>query len=32
VKYLSRALTDLGHSVDVLSGKPYPDLDDDVDW
>jgi len=30
VKYLSRALTDLGHSVDVLSGKPYPDLDDDV--
>ncbi|QCW03414.1 glycosyltransferase family 4 protein [Natrinema pallidum] len=30
VKYLSRALTDLGHSVDVISGKPYPDLDDDV--
>jgi len=30
VKYLSRALTDLGHSVDVLSGKAYPDLDDDV--
>lgn len=30
VKYLSRALTDLGHSVDVVSGKPYPDLDDDV--
>ncbi|MEF8908505.1 MAG: glycosyltransferase family 4 protein, partial [Haloarculaceae archaeon] len=30
VKYLSRALTDLGHSVDVVSGKPYPDLDEDV--
>ncbi|WP_254522306.1 glycosyltransferase family 4 protein [Natrinema caseinilyticum] len=30
VKYLSRALTELGHSVDVISGKPYPDLDDGV--
>lgn len=30
VKYLSRALTDLGHSVDVISGKPYPELDNDV--
>ncbi|ADB59669.1 glycosyl transferase group 1 [Haloterrigena turkmenica DSM 5511] len=30
VKYLSRALTDLGHSVDVISGKPYPELDDGV--
>ncbi|SEW22654.1 glycosyltransferase family 4 protein [Natrinema salifodinae] len=30
VTHLSRALTDLGHSVDVISGKPYPDLDDDV--
>ncbi|QSW97954.1 glycosyltransferase family 4 protein [Haloterrigena alkaliphila] len=30
VKYLSRALTDLGHSVDVISGEPYPELDDDV--
>jgi len=30
VRYLSRALTDLGHSVDVVSGKPYPDLDEDV--
>lgn len=30
VKYLSRALTDLGHSVDVISGRPYPDLDEDV--
>lgn len=27
VKYLSRALTNLGHSVDVISGKPYPNLD-----
>ncbi len=26
VKYLSRALTDLGHEVDVLSGPPYPEL------
>ena len=30
VKYLSRALTALGHSVDVISGKPYPDLDEEV--
>ncbi len=30
VKYLSRALTELGHSVDVVSGKPYPELDDGV--
>ncbi|MBZ6495550.1 glycosyltransferase family 4 protein [Natrinema longum] len=30
VKYLSRALTARGHSVDVISGKPYPELDDDV--
>ncbi len=26
VKYLSRALRDLGHDVTVVSGKPYPDL------
>ncbi len=25
--YLSKALVDLGHSVDVISGPPYPDLD-----
>ena len=31
VKYLSRALTARGHSVDVISGKPYPDLDEEVD-
>jgi glycosyltransferase involved in cell wall biosynthesis len=30
VKFLSRALTALGHSVDVISGKPYPDLDEGV--
>ena len=30
VKYLSRALTDLGHEVDVLSGPPYPELDDGI--
>jgi len=27
VKYLSRALRELGHEVDVLSGPPYPELD-----
>ena len=26
VKYLSKALLDLGHEVDVFSGPPYPDL------
>lgn len=31
VKYLSRALTELGHDVDVISGQPYPDLDPQVD-
>jgi glycosyltransferase involved in cell wall biosynthesis len=30
VRQLSRALTSLGHSVEVFSGPPYPDLDDDV--
>lgn len=30
LKYLSRSLTRLGHSVDVLSGPPYPELDPDV--
>ena len=30
LKYLSRALTKLGHSVDVISGQPYPHLDDNV--
>jgi glycosyltransferase involved in cell wall biosynthesis len=27
LKYVSRALCDLGHQVDVLSGPPYPELD-----
>jgi glycosyltransferase involved in cell wall biosynthesis len=26
IKYLSKALRDLGHEVDVLSGPPYPEL------
>jgi glycosyltransferase involved in cell wall biosynthesis len=27
LKYLSRALVDQGHQVDVISGEPYPELD-----
>ncbi|MCL6416514.1 glycosyltransferase family 4 protein [Aestuariirhabdus sp. Z084] len=27
LKFLSKALVELGHQVDVLSGPPYPDLD-----
>lgn len=27
LKYLSRALVDAGHTVDVISGQPYPELD-----
>jgi len=30
IKRVSRALKDLGHQVDVVSGPPYPDLDEDV--
>jgi glycosyltransferase involved in cell wall biosynthesis len=30
VRHLARALTDIGHSVEVLSGPPYPILDDDI--
>jgi glycosyltransferase involved in cell wall biosynthesis len=30
IKYLSRALKELGHAVDVLSGPPYPELDDGI--
>jgi len=30
VKYLSRAMAELGHQVDVLSGPPYPELADGV--
>ena len=27
MRYLSKALVEAGHSVDVISGPPYPDLD-----
>jgi glycosyltransferase involved in cell wall biosynthesis len=30
VRALSRELTELGHHVEVLSGQPYPELDDGV--
>ena len=30
VRYLSRALTALGHRVEVFAGPPYPELDSDV--
>ncbi|MDZ7675560.1 MAG: glycosyltransferase family 4 protein [Acidimicrobiales bacterium] len=30
VRQLAKALTDLGHSVEVLGGQPYPELPDDV--
>ncbi|MBM3118536.1 MAG: glycosyltransferase family 4 protein [Chloroflexi bacterium] len=30
LRYLSRSLRDLGHEVDVISGPPYPELDDEV--
>jgi len=30
VKSLSRALTALGHQVDVISGPPYPEIDPEV--
>jgi glycosyltransferase involved in cell wall biosynthesis len=30
VRHLSRELVNLGHSVDVFSGQPYPELDDGV--
>lgn len=30
IKHLSKALADEGHSVDVISGPPYPHLDDNV--
>ncbi len=30
IKHLSKALADLGHKVDVLSGPPYPQLDSKV--
>ena len=30
VRYLSKALVDLGHDVEVFSGQPYPELHDGV--
>lgn len=30
IKYLSRALHNMGHSVTVFSGPPYPDLDPEI--
>ena len=30
IKYLSKALSDLGHQVDVFSGPPYPELPNGV--
>ncbi|MEM6484709.1 MAG: glycosyltransferase family 4 protein [Pseudomonadota bacterium] len=30
LRYLSKALVEAGHQVDVISGPPYPDLDDRV--
>jgi glycosyltransferase involved in cell wall biosynthesis len=30
IRYLSRALRDLGHQVDVISGPPYPELAENI--
>lgn len=30
LRYLSRSLRDLGHRIDIVSGPPYPELDDGV--
>lgn len=30
IKYLSKALVELGHEVDVISGQPYPHVDERV--
>ena len=30
IKYLSAALSELGHAVDVISGEPYPELEQPV--
>ncbi len=30
IKHLSKALADIGHEVDVISGPPYPQLDSKV--
>ena len=29
-RHLARALTDLGHHVEVFSGQPYPEVDEDI--
>jgi glycosyltransferase involved in cell wall biosynthesis len=29
-RYVARSLTDLGHHVEVFSGNPYPEIDDDI--
>ena len=31
IKHLSKALKDLGHHVSVLSGPPYPELDNEIE-
>jgi len=31
VRHLSKALTDLGHSVTVIAGPPYPNLHESVE-
>ena len=30
IRHLARELVNLGHSVDVMSGQPWPELDDGV--
>jgi glycosyltransferase involved in cell wall biosynthesis len=30
VRYLSRSLRELGHGIEVISGPPYPELDDGI--
>jgi glycosyltransferase involved in cell wall biosynthesis len=30
LRYLSQSLRDLGHQVDIISGPPYPELDDGI--
>ena len=30
IRYLSKALVELGHTVEVFSGQPYPELHDDI--
>ncbi len=30
IKYLSSALAKLGHTVDIISGEPYPEVDNNV--